>query len=89
MPNKMGNGRSINLEKFLEDIKAVVQDGEQLLRAGAGQIKDKTIAGAKSTDRLVRSHPYQTIGIMLGVGLLVGLIATAAFSGTEEEEEEE
>lgn len=88
MRNKTGNGHSVNLEKFLDDIKTVVQDGEQLLKVGAGELKGKAIAGAKSTDRMVRSHPYQTIGIMLGVGLLVGLIATAAFGGSEEAEEE-
>src|SRR3954454_23374494 len=39
-----------------------------------GQAKDKTIAGAKYTDKAVRSHPYESIAIAAGVGLLVGLL---------------
>ena len=88
MRSRTGNGHSVNVEKFLDDIKAVVQDGEQLLKAGVKEIKGKAIAGAKTTDQLVRSKPYQTLGIMLGVGLLVGLIAAGAFSGRAETEEE-
>ena len=73
----------------MEDIKAVVQDGEQLLKLGARELKGKAISGAKSTDKMVRSHPYQTLGIMLGLGLIVGLLATGAFNGGGEEFEEE
>jgi ElaB/YqjD/DUF883 family membrane-anchored ribosome-binding protein len=87
MRNKTGNGHTVNLEKFLDDIKAVVHDGEELLKAGAGELRGRAISGAKSTDRYVRSHPYQTLGVMLGLGLLAGLIASGAF-GTREEEHE-
>lgn len=72
----------------MEDIKAVVHDGEQLLKVGARELKGKAISSAKSTDKMVRSHPYQTLGIMLGLGLIVGLLATGAFSGGDEFEEE-
>ncbi|HYG22856.1 MAG TPA: DUF883 C-terminal domain-containing protein [Verrucomicrobiae bacterium] len=89
MRNKTENGHTTaNLEKFLHDIKTVVEDGEELLRAGATELKGRAVEGAKSTDRLVRSHPYQTLGIMLGLGLIVGLIATGAFSNGGSEEEE-
>jgi ElaB/YqjD/DUF883 family membrane-anchored ribosome-binding protein len=86
-------------EKLLEDVKQVVRDGEELLRAGAGEIsekgkaararlaaaldsaketgrrlQEKTIAGAKATDKVIREHPYQSIGIAFGVGLLIGVL---------------
>ena len=77
------------MEKFLDDIKAVVQDGEELLKAGASELRGRAISGAKSTDRYVRSHPYQTLGIVLGMGLLVGLIASGAFGSREEHDETE
>lgn len=77
----------MDLQKFMEDIKAVVKDGEQLLKAGAGELKAKTVAGAQSTDRMVRSHPYQTLALMLGLGLIAGLVATKAFSSESELEE--
>lgn len=89
MRHKTGNGHSVDLEKFLDDIKLVVEDGEQLLKAGAGQIKEKALAGAESIDKSVRGYPYQTLGIVFGIGLLIGLVATGMFSGSSETEEEE
>jgi ElaB/YqjD/DUF883 family membrane-anchored ribosome-binding protein len=89
MRHKTGNGHNVDLHKFMEDIKAVVQDGEELLKAGVTEVKGKAITSARSTDKLIRSHPYQTLGIVLGLGLIVGLLATGAFSGGAEEEEEE
>ncbi|KAB2671604.1 MAG: DUF883 domain-containing protein [Verrucomicrobia bacterium] len=32
--------------------------------------------GARSTDRVIRDHPYESIGIALGVGLLLGVVLT-------------
>jgi ElaB/YqjD/DUF883 family membrane-anchored ribosome-binding protein len=37
-------------------------------------IEDQAIAGAKAADRVVREHPYQSIGIAFGVGLLIGVL---------------
>ena len=31
----------------------------------------QTVAAAKATDKAVREHPYQAIGIAFGVGLLI------------------
>ena len=36
--------------------------------------KQKVVAGAKYTDEAIRTHPYQSITIALGVGLLVGVL---------------
>jgi len=30
---------------------------------------------AKAADRVIRDHPYQTIGIAFGLGLLIGVLA--------------
>jgi ElaB/YqjD/DUF883 family membrane-anchored ribosome-binding protein len=86
-------------EKLLADVKQVVRDGEELLRAGAGELtekgkaarerlaaalesaketgrrlQEKTVAGAKATDKVIREHPYQSIGIAFGIGLLIGVL---------------
>lgn len=87
MRHKTGNGHTVDLETFLEDIKTVVHDGQELLRAGAGQVKEKAIFGAQTTDRAIRRSPYQTIGIVFGVGIIVGLLASGLFSGSSEMEE--
>lgn len=75
----------MDLDTFLDDIKTVVRDGQHLLKAGAGGVKEKALAGARTTDRAIRQSPYQTIGIVFGVGLVVGLLASGLFSGSEEE----
>jgi len=40
------------------------------------RIEDNAIAGAKATDKVIREHPYQSIGIAFGVGLLIGVLVT-------------
>ena len=42
----------------------------------AGNVRDKAVAGAKATDEAVREHPYQAIGIALGVGALIGFLVS-------------
>jgi len=86
-------------ERLLQDLKAVVQDGEELLRAGVQElgergnaarekltaaleiakettrkIEERALEYAKSTDELIREHPYQSIGLAFGVGMLFGII---------------
>jgi ElaB/YqjD/DUF883 family membrane-anchored ribosome-binding protein len=38
------------------------------------RLHEQTVAGAKATDRAIREHPYQSIGIAFGVGLLIGVL---------------
>jgi ElaB/YqjD/DUF883 family membrane-anchored ribosome-binding protein len=83
---KSGNGHSADLDTFLEDIKTVVRDGQQLLKAGAGGVKEKALLGARTTDRAIRQSPYQTIGIVFGVGIIVGLLASGILTGGSEDE---
>jgi ElaB/YqjD/DUF883 family membrane-anchored ribosome-binding protein len=40
------------------------------------KLEDKAIAGARATDRVIRDHPYQSIGVAFGVGLLIGVLVT-------------
>jgi len=32
--------------------------------------------GAKATDKVIREHPYQSIGIAFGVGVLIGVLVS-------------
>jgi ElaB/YqjD/DUF883 family membrane-anchored ribosome-binding protein len=41
----------------------------------ASSVRDKAVEGAKATDEAVREHPYQAIGIALGVGAFIGFLA--------------
>jgi ElaB/YqjD/DUF883 family membrane-anchored ribosome-binding protein len=34
----------------------------------------RAIEGAKATDKVIRQHPYQAIGVAFGLGVLVGVL---------------
>jgi ElaB/YqjD/DUF883 family membrane-anchored ribosome-binding protein len=99
MDTRSENELQETTEKLMRDLRAVVQDGEELLRAGAHELGEKgvaarerlaaaleraketgrklqerTAAGARATDRVIREHPYQSIGVAFGVGLLIGVL---------------
>jgi ElaB/YqjD/DUF883 family membrane-anchored ribosome-binding protein len=40
------------------------------------RLQEETVAAAKATDKAVREHPYQAVGIAFGMGLLIGVLAT-------------
>ena len=56
--------KNFSPEKLVDDLKAVIQRAEE-----------KAVERAKAADKVIRTHPYQTIGIAFGVGLLVGFLA--------------
>lgn len=51
------------LSAAIESVKATYEQWEQ-----------KTVAAAKATDKTIRAHPYESIGIAFGLGLLVGVL---------------
>ena len=79
METKTGNGNKADFEQFLSDLKNVVRDGEELLRVGVSTLKERAIGGARTTDRAVREHPYQTVGMIFALGIVVGLLAGGMF----------
>ena len=40
------------------------------------RIEEKAIAGARAADETIREHPYESIGIAFGVGLLIGVLVS-------------
>jgi ElaB/YqjD/DUF883 family membrane-anchored ribosome-binding protein len=60
---KVGEARE-RLAAALESAKEVAEN-----------IRDKTVAGAKTTDQAVRKHPYKALAIGVGAGLLIGFLA--------------
>ena len=38
------------------------------------RLKHQALAGARATDRVIRQHPYQSMGVALGLGVLVGVL---------------
>lgn len=48
----------------------------QSAKATCERLQEKTVDAAKATDRVIRDHPYQSMGIAFGLGLLVGVLVT-------------
>ncbi len=43
-------------------------------RATYRRLEEKTVASAKVADQTIREHPYESIGVAFGVGLLIGVL---------------
>ena len=92
-------------ERVMADLKSLVRDSEDLLKATAGDVSEKAKevrarisaaleranetcahlqeqgtetarAAAKKADAVIRTHPYESIGVAFGVGLLIGVLVT-------------
>src|SRR3954471_19084646 len=93
------SANGISTERIVADMKLVMRDAEDLLKATAdevgaktkearvqltetlrdarekcGELEAKAIEGAKAADKTIREHPYQSIGVAFGVGLVLGIL---------------
>jgi ElaB/YqjD/DUF883 family membrane-anchored ribosome-binding protein len=44
------------------------------LKTTAQRTKEKAVERAKAADKVVRDHPYQTIGVAAGLAVLIGFL---------------
>ena len=51
-------------------LAAALERGKEIY----GHVREKAVEGAKVADEAVHEHPYQAIGIALGVGALFGFL---------------
>jgi len=58
-----GESRRITTEKLVDDLKAMFQRAEE-----------KAVERAKAADKVIREHPYHTVGLAFGLGLLIGIL---------------
>ncbi len=89
MREKTGNGHNVELGDLLEDLKTVVRDGQELLRASVGTLKERARSGAERTNTFVREKPYYGVGAAFGLGMLAGLLVAGLLKGRSEQEEED
>jgi ElaB/YqjD/DUF883 family membrane-anchored ribosome-binding protein len=61
-----GNGSS----EMRQRLSAAIESA----RATYQRMQEKAVAGAKATDKVIRAHPYESLGVAFGVGLLVGVL---------------
>ena len=58
------------------DARKRVADALESAQEFAGRVRDQAVDYAKATDEAVHEHPYQAIGIALGVGALLGYLVS-------------
>jgi ElaB/YqjD/DUF883 family membrane-anchored ribosome-binding protein len=77
------------VESLVQEAEELVQSSQQLpakerhrleealarLKASAAQFRLQAMKGFKATDRVIREHPYQSAGIALCIGMLIGVLA--------------
>jgi ElaB/YqjD/DUF883 family membrane-anchored ribosome-binding protein len=69
------------LKVTADDLGERAKDARERLKIAISRAKesctgweDKATAGAKATDKVIREHPYESLGIAFGVGLLIGVL---------------
>jgi ElaB/YqjD/DUF883 family membrane-anchored ribosome-binding protein len=67
--------RTTDLEnEFTEQGKAAAGRLAQALDTAKVRVQESTVASAKATDRAIREHPYESLGIAFGLGVLIGVL---------------
>lgn len=67
--------RSTDLEgEYTEQGKAAAGRLVQALDTAKVRVQEGTVASAKATDRVIREHPYESLGIAFGLGVLIGVL---------------
>lgn len=44
------------------------------VRSRSERIREQAVASARATDKIIRLHPYQSLGVAFGAALLVGFL---------------
>jgi ElaB/YqjD/DUF883 family membrane-anchored ribosome-binding protein len=57
-------GRTATTERLVDELKSMIE-----------RAQEQAVERAKAADRVIRDHPYQTIGLAFGLGLLIGVLA--------------
>jgi ElaB/YqjD/DUF883 family membrane-anchored ribosome-binding protein len=71
------NAASEEIQALRERLRDVLADGKSTLR----QFSDSVRRQAARADEVVRTNPYQTIGVAAAVGLLVGFLISRSHGG--------
>lgn len=58
----------------LADIKDRLDSARVRLNEVYAQARRNVVAGARYTDETIRAHPYQSLAIALGIGVLLGAL---------------
>lgn len=58
----------------IDQLRAAMADAQVRLQALYGTAREKIVDSAKRTDETIRTHPYESLAVALGVGVLLGAL---------------
>ncbi|HEX9045486.1 MAG TPA: DUF883 family protein [Verrucomicrobiae bacterium] len=58
----------------MHELRARLASTLESAKATCHRLEEKAVAGAKAADKTIREHPYESMGVAFGVGLLVGVL---------------
>ncbi len=61
-------------KETLAELRQRLEDGMDKMGTYYKGAKKKVIAGARSTDETIRAHPYESVAVAVGVGVLIGAL---------------
>ena len=65
---------SDHLSDRAKEIRARLETALESAKAASRKMQEKAVEAAKATDHSIREHPYESIGVAFGVGLLLGVL---------------
>ncbi len=63
-----------NAEEALGGVRARFEQARAKMEDVYGAARKKFVSGARQADDAIRSHPYESLAIALGVGVLLGAL---------------
>lgn len=69
--DELAQASGVNLP---EEKRREIRTRLERLKQQCAKIKEQAVAGARATDKLLRQHPYSSLGIAIGCGLLIGFL---------------
>jgi ElaB/YqjD/DUF883 family membrane-anchored ribosome-binding protein len=70
----ISEGLSEGAEGRLSNLRDRLQSAREQAMEAFTSARHKVVAGAKQADATIRSHPYESLAVALGVGVLLGAL---------------
>lgn len=70
----LGSEFTAGAEESMGALRERLADTKQKVEHYLSVARDKVVQGAKQTDSAIRAHPYESLAIALGVGVLLGAL---------------
>lgn len=62
------------LDEKGRQVRARLIEAIDAAKATCRRLEDRALEGVRATDRAIREHPYQALGIAAAVGILIGVL---------------